>query len=176
MPTENTSVLVVGGGLAGLSTAMLLAAQDVPTVVVERHPASSPHPRAIGYTPRSVEIFRTQGLDRRFPRAPGVVPHRVRVTSLAGEWFEEQPWNPPGTGADPGPQVEYSPCGGGGPPPGPAAPPPRRRGAGAAAARAGPRARRGRPDEHRAGLLHPGRRRGHRRRARAGGRVRGAGA
>jgi putative polyketide hydroxylase len=114
MPTENTSVLVVGGGLAGLSTAMLLAAQDVPTVVVERHPASSPHPRAIGYTPRSVEIFRTQGLDRRFPRAPGVVPHRVRVTSLAGEWFEELPWNPPGTGAAPGPQVEYSPCGGAG--------------------------------------------------------------
>jgi 2-polyprenyl-6-methoxyphenol hydroxylase-like FAD-dependent oxidoreductase len=93
---------------------MLLAAQDVPTVLVERHPASSPHPRAIGYTPRSVEIFRTQGLDQRFPRAPGVVPHRIRVTSLAGEWFEEQPWNPPGTGARPTPQVEYSPCGGAG--------------------------------------------------------------
>jgi 2-polyprenyl-6-methoxyphenol hydroxylase-like FAD-dependent oxidoreductase len=111
---SRSDVLVVGGGLAGLSTAMLLAAQDVPTIVVERHPASSPHPRAIGYTPRSVEIFRTQGLDQRFPRAPGVVPHRIRVTSLAGEWFEEQPWNPPGTGARPTPQVEYSPCGGAG--------------------------------------------------------------
>lgn len=116
MRTESTSVLVVGGGLVGLSAAVLLAARGVPTVLVEKHLGSSLHPRAVGLRPRTAEIFRGAGLADVLPPVPKGrgVPRRVRVESLAGEWFEELHWTPPG--AKPaGPQtsdhaVEYSPC------------------------------------------------------------------
>ncbi|WNG50363.1 FAD-binding protein [Archangium minus] len=108
MKTESTSVLVVGGGLVGLSAAMFLAWRGVPTVLVERHPGSSPHPRAIGYTPRTMELFRAVGLGPRIPQAPADFRlRRGRVESLAGQWFEETPWTPE-TQQSPG--LEYSPC------------------------------------------------------------------
>ena len=112
MRTEKTAVLVVGGGLVGLSTAMFLSWHGVPTVLIERHPGSSPHPRAIGYTNRTMELYRAAGLGDMIPsvRRHGGV-RRIRVASLAGEWFEEQPWSAGGgNGSDHG----YSPCGGAG--------------------------------------------------------------
>jgi putative polyketide hydroxylase len=108
MPKSSTSVLVVGGGLAGLSAALFLAWRGVPTVLVERHASSSPHPRAMGFTPRTMELFRAMGLGPRVPQAPPEFRlRRARVESLAGEWFEESAWTPT---AAPGPKIEYSPC------------------------------------------------------------------
>lgn len=110
MQTETTSVLVVGGGLVGLSTALFLAWRGVPTLLVERHPGSSPHPRAIGYTPRTLELFRAVGLGSCIPQVPpGFKLRRVRAQSLAGEWTEEVPWTP---GEPPSPPREASPCAG----------------------------------------------------------------
>ncbi|WP_314177985.1 FAD-dependent monooxygenase [Streptomyces winkii] len=60
---ERTAVLVVGGSLVGLSTAVFLAQQGVPCAVVERHPGTSIHPRARGITARSMELFRQVGLE-----------------------------------------------------------------------------------------------------------------
>lgn len=112
MRANSTAVLVVGGSLVGLSTALFLAWQGVPTVVVERHPGSSLHPRAIGYTPRTMELLRAVGLADRFPSIHSEGrPRRVRVESLAGRWFEESPWTPPGKTAPP---IEWSPMGSGG--------------------------------------------------------------
>jgi putative polyketide hydroxylase len=111
METQVTSVLVVGGGLVGLSAAVFLAWQGVPTVLVERHAGSSPHPRAIGFTPRTMELYRAVGLGRRIPPAPGVKPRRIRVESLAGAWFEELPWTAENRETAP---MEYSPCRGAG--------------------------------------------------------------
>lgn len=92
---EATPVLVVGGGLVGLSAALFLAWRGVPTVLVERHAGSSPHPRAIGYTPRSMELLRAAGLGERVPQAPAEFRlRRARVASLAGAWFEESAWTP----------------------------------------------------------------------------------
>jgi putative polyketide hydroxylase len=62
MEAQPTSVLVVGGSLVGLSAAVFMAWRGGPTVLVERHPGSSPHPRAIGFTPRTIELFRAVGL------------------------------------------------------------------------------------------------------------------
>jgi putative polyketide hydroxylase len=108
--TNSKPVLVVGGGLTGLSTALFLSWQNVPTVLVERHPGSSLHPRAIGYTPRTLELFRAVGLGPYIPQAP---PHlrlrRAKVESLAGKWFEETPWTPETQSK---PSIEYSPCSG----------------------------------------------------------------
>ena len=109
MEKNATSVLVVGGSLVGLSAAVFLAWRGVPTIVVERHPTSSPHPRAIGFTPRTLELYRAVGLDSRIPQVPVGFqrPRRARVESLAGEWFEESPW----TADNPEvPKIEYSPC------------------------------------------------------------------
>jgi putative polyketide hydroxylase len=116
METQSTSVLVVGGGLVGLSTAVFLAARGVPTVVVERHAGSSPHPRAIGFTPRTMELYRAVGLGERIPQVPTGFrrPRRVRVESLAGKWFEESDWTPksgPAAGAATA-TLERSPCNG----------------------------------------------------------------
>lgn len=114
MRTETTSVLVVGGGLVGLSAAVFLAWRGVPVIAVERHPGSSAHPRAIGYTSRTMELYRAVGLAGSIPPgAVGVSVRRVRATSLVGEWFEEQPWTPPSAQAQ-APPVEYSPCPGAG--------------------------------------------------------------
>ncbi|MCW2859460.1 MAG: FAD-binding monooxygenase, PheA/TfdB family protein [Actinoallomurus sp.] len=108
MQTESTSVLVVGGSLVGLSAAMFLSWHGVPAMVVERHTASSPHPRAMGFTPRTMELFRAVGLGSRVPQIPaGFRLRRARVESLAGEWFEESSWTP---ASSEGPKIQHSPC------------------------------------------------------------------
>ncbi|MGA8232847.1 MAG: FAD-dependent monooxygenase [Candidatus Acidiferrales bacterium] len=105
---ENTSVLVVGGSLVGLSTALFLAKWGVPVTLVEKHAGSSPHPRAIGYTARTMELFRAVGIADQIPQIP---PNfrlvRARVESLAGKWVEEPAWSPEKPEAA---KVEYSPC------------------------------------------------------------------
>jgi putative polyketide hydroxylase len=102
---ETTEVLVVGGGLVGLSAALFLADRGVPVVLAEKHPGSSSHPRAIGYTMRTVELFRTVGI--AFPPSHSGKPRRARVESLAGQWYEEYPWSP---GQAAKPDGAYSPC------------------------------------------------------------------
>ena len=64
---EKTSVLVVGGSLVGLSAALFLAWRGVSTILVETHTGSHPHPRAIGYTPRTLELLREVGLEAKIP-------------------------------------------------------------------------------------------------------------
>ncbi|GAA1250268.1 FAD-dependent oxidoreductase [Prauserella halophila] len=96
---ETTPVLIVGGSLVGLSAAVFLAWQGVPVVVVDKHRGSSPHPRAIGFTTRTVEHFRQVGVEVP-PSLQGMKPpRRARVESLTGTWLEEYPWTPGGKGA-----------------------------------------------------------------------------
>ncbi|KAK1580578.1 FAD binding domain-containing protein [Colletotrichum navitas] len=90
-------VIIIGGSLVGLASALFLSARNVPVVLIERHTASSRHPRAIGYTTRTLELLKTVGIP---PSAldvgsvpPGGRPRRIKVKSLAGEWAEEQHWN-----------------------------------------------------------------------------------
>ena len=74
MSEERTSVLVVGGALAGLSSAVFLAWHGVPCLVVERHPDLLIHPRLRGITPRTVEVYRQVGLEPA-----------IRAASFAGD-------------------------------------------------------------------------------------------
>ncbi|MEI5034647.1 FAD-dependent monooxygenase [Streptomyces sp. S1A(2023)] len=55
-------VLVVGGALGGLSTAMFLARRGVRVLLVERHAATSLLPKAAGQNPRTMELFRFGGV------------------------------------------------------------------------------------------------------------------
>jgi 2-polyprenyl-6-methoxyphenol hydroxylase-like FAD-dependent oxidoreductase len=58
-----TPVLIVGGSLVGLTTAMLLGALDVPALVVERHPGTAIHPRAGHFQLGTMEMLRQVGLE-----------------------------------------------------------------------------------------------------------------
>ena len=56
-------VLIVGAGPAGLVTAIGLGRHGVRSLVIERHPSTSIFPRATGVSTRSMEIFRSFGID-----------------------------------------------------------------------------------------------------------------
>src|SRR5919108_707660 len=56
-------VLIVGGSLVGLSTAMLLGHYGVRALVVEHHRGTAIHPRAAQISQRTMEIFRTVGVE-----------------------------------------------------------------------------------------------------------------
>ncbi|MGC4792881.1 FAD-dependent oxidoreductase [Micromonospora saelicesensis] len=63
MSDGSTDVLIVGGGPVGLSTALFLARKGIRPILVERRPRLSTIPRATGLHARTVEIFRTVGLE-----------------------------------------------------------------------------------------------------------------
>src|SRR5919205_2600380 len=65
MPHEEVPVVIVGGSLVGLTTAMLLGHHGVPALVVERHPGTAIHPRAGHFQLRTMELLRQLGLERR---------------------------------------------------------------------------------------------------------------
>src|SRR2546421_10965195 len=58
-----TSVLIVGGSLNGLTAALLLAHHGVPCVLVEQHAETSIQYKFSGISPRSMEIFRSLGIE-----------------------------------------------------------------------------------------------------------------
>ncbi|MGY1604286.1 FAD-dependent monooxygenase [Geodermatophilus sp. SYSU D00815] len=62
MAVVQVPVLVVGGSLVGLTTSLLLSAQAVPHLLVERHRGTAVHPRAASFHQRTMETFRSVGL------------------------------------------------------------------------------------------------------------------
>ena len=56
-------VLIVGGSLVGLSTALWLRIHGVSCLAVERHSSTAIHPRAGHFQLRTVEILRAAGLE-----------------------------------------------------------------------------------------------------------------
>ncbi|MFC0542912.1 FAD-dependent monooxygenase [Kutzneria chonburiensis] len=59
-------VVVVGAGPVGLWTAMELALGGVPTVILERAVERSPHSKALGVQPRTLEVLAMRGLVQPF--------------------------------------------------------------------------------------------------------------
>ncbi len=62
-PDEVYPVLFAGGGLVGLSTAMFLAQHGISSLAVERLRGGSPVPRAAFFHMRTLEMFRTAGIE-----------------------------------------------------------------------------------------------------------------
>lgn len=60
---EHVPVLIVGGGLVGLSTAVLLAHYGVSALLVERHAGTTIHPKQFGLGIRPMEIYRSLGME-----------------------------------------------------------------------------------------------------------------
>jgi 2-polyprenyl-6-methoxyphenol hydroxylase-like FAD-dependent oxidoreductase len=60
---EEVPVLFSGGGLVGLSTAMFLAQHGIASLAVERLIGGSPVPRAAFFHMRTIEMFRSAGIE-----------------------------------------------------------------------------------------------------------------
>jgi 2-polyprenyl-6-methoxyphenol hydroxylase-like FAD-dependent oxidoreductase len=93
-PDEKIPVLVVGGSLVGLSLSLFLSRLGVEHLVVERHPGTAIHPRAAMLLQRTIETFRTAGIQddvldasqREFEQDGAI----VSVESLGGkelDWY-----------------------------------------------------------------------------------------
>src|ERR687885_1220484 len=89
MSDDEVPVLIVGGSLVGLTTAMLLAHHGVPSLSVERHPGTAIHPRAGHFQLGTTEMLRQVGLEDTVREASLRTYHPtggiVSVESLAGQ-------------------------------------------------------------------------------------------
>ncbi|MBO0780587.1 MAG: FAD-dependent monooxygenase [Ktedonobacteraceae bacterium] len=84
---EHVPVLVVGGSLVGLSMALFLSKLGIPSLLVERHAGVSTFVRAGGFNSRTLEIYRSVGLEPALREAaPEAFKEMkiVRVETLAG--------------------------------------------------------------------------------------------
>jgi len=61
--THHVPVIIIGGGIVGLSAALCLAHHSISTLLIERHSSTSIHPRARSVNARSMEIYRSLGID-----------------------------------------------------------------------------------------------------------------
>ncbi|KEF55785.1 uncharacterized protein A1O9_08536 [Exophiala aquamarina CBS 119918] len=69
---ESTTVLIVGGGPVGLTSAIAFARYGMESVILERHATKLGQPKAHVINHRSVEIFRQYGVDLAPLRALGL--------------------------------------------------------------------------------------------------------
>lgn len=56
--TLEVPVLIVGGGPVGLSASILLSRFGVNSLLVEKHPGTTPFPKALHISTRTMELFR----------------------------------------------------------------------------------------------------------------------
>lgn len=94
MKDYDVPVLIIGGSLIGMTSAMLLGRQGIPSLVVEKHRGSAIHPRAAAILQRSMEILRTGGIEKEVRTKSAEQFDQdaatMAVESLAGEeiaWY-----------------------------------------------------------------------------------------
>ncbi|KAF7551829.1 hypothetical protein G7Z17_g4760 [Cylindrodendrum hubeiense] len=63
MSISHVPVLIVGGGIVGLSASLFLSSHGIESLLVERHTGTSIHPRARGVNRRTMELYRGIGID-----------------------------------------------------------------------------------------------------------------
>ncbi|MBE7120681.1 FAD-dependent oxidoreductase [Bacillus cereus] len=92
MKSKHVPVLIVGGGLSGLASALFLGKQNIEYLLIERHPSTAIHPKAGGITFRTMELFRALGLEKRIRLAGKALENcrgRIAVQTIAEVKNEE---------------------------------------------------------------------------------------
>jgi putative polyketide hydroxylase len=90
---DRVPVLIVGGSLVGLSTSLFLGRLGVRHLLVERHAATSVHPRGRGNNVRTMELFRVAGVESSIREAATVLADNhgiLQAGTLTGgpeEWL-----------------------------------------------------------------------------------------
>lgn len=60
---QEPPVMIVGGGIVGLSASLFLSSHGIESLLVERHTGTSIHPRARSVNMRTMELYRELGID-----------------------------------------------------------------------------------------------------------------
>jgi 2-polyprenyl-6-methoxyphenol hydroxylase-like FAD-dependent oxidoreductase len=81
-------VLVVGGAVSGLATALFASLHGASVLVVEKHASSSPHPRARGFSQRTLELLRGTTAYAELTRLGGM-PGETAGAVVAGPTLRE---------------------------------------------------------------------------------------
>ncbi|SDC57870.1 2-polyprenyl-6-methoxyphenol hydroxylase [Bacillus wiedmannii] len=92
MKSNDVPVLIVGGGLSGLASALFLAKHNINYLLLERHQSTAIHPKAGGITFRTMELFRELGLEQRITSAGKTLENvrgRIAVHTIAEANQEE---------------------------------------------------------------------------------------
>lgn len=76
-------VIIIGGGPVGLSAAICLAYQGIESVLIEKHPSTTNHPKARGVNARTMELFRSWGLEDQLKQYQ--MPHEAHRFT----WIED---------------------------------------------------------------------------------------
>jgi len=92
-------VLIAGGGLVGLCAAAFLAQRGIPSLTVERLKESSPLPRAAFFHMRTLELFRSLGIEQAVwlhsgggkRKRPTHVANSGKRFNVAEGWFDPDP-------------------------------------------------------------------------------------
>ncbi|WP_227980303.1 FAD-dependent monooxygenase [Nocardia spumae] len=90
-------VVIVGGGLTGLTAALFLRHHGVPTVLIERRRTTSPQPKARRINIRTMELFRQIGIAEAVEEAArGLSAHQAMAAGPTLARAERIPFTLPG--------------------------------------------------------------------------------
>lgn len=92
MADIDVPVLIVGGGIAGLSSSLMLREAGVESLLVERHPGTSIVPKAHIIHSRTMEIFAQYGLEEAV-RTAGSPPETFSRTSWYTSLKGDEVWD-----------------------------------------------------------------------------------
>lgn len=89
---HHVPVLIVGGSLVGLSTSLFLGRLGIGHLLVEKHAATSTHPRGRGNNVRTMEVFRTAGVEQRIRAAASVLADNHGILQAGSLTGDDQEW------------------------------------------------------------------------------------
>ena len=89
---DRVPVLIVGGSLVGLSTSLFLGRLGIEHRLVERHAGTSQHPRGRGNNVRTMELYRTAGVEQLIREAASVLAENHGILQAGSLTGTDQEW------------------------------------------------------------------------------------